>query len=411
MTDGAVGIRGRTPLQPLGGAGDKVFPPTYGVSNRADTRYALEDRRIDGVNVPCVVLDSVASQANRRELALLHAVRRDDTAVPLTSVDFRGTDVSHLGRISSLEAPHRIFDALLRDSLFDGILFRMSEPGRAITEATHRNAAALFRWAPTTLVFGGWDSTGPKGGRGAKYERTITAEITAIGVKPGVKTASRIDPAGIARKAGPVYEAIDGPWTLDPAEARLDSKGHPVQVSGGGDQPGRPAQVNHGNIPPSIDDRAGGITADRIEMTTVLSFAALRRLRFPFDGSGQPLNDTARSQAELAAHVALAALALVSTVLAIDEGFDLRSRCVLAPTGSIGFEVVHRDGSTTPITIDRDESLQLLSRAVDSAVHVGLAWDTDELLLNPTDRLIELIRRSYELNSSDDDSDSDEAAS
>ena len=35
----AVGIRCRTVLQPLGGPGDKVFPPTYGVPDNAETRY------------------------------------------------------------------------------------------------------------------------------------------------------------------------------------------------------------------------------------------------------------------------------------------------------------------------------------------------------------------------------------
>ena len=43
----------------------KVFPPTY-----EGGKYAVEDRRIDGETVPCVLLDSVASQANRMEFAL-----------------------------------------------------------------------------------------------------------------------------------------------------------------------------------------------------------------------------------------------------------------------------------------------------------------------------------------------------
>ena len=91
--------------------GDKVFPPTYGVAEREETKYATEHRRVDGQTVPSVVLDSVASQANRFELALLDAVRRGEVAVPLVSVDFRETAVADLDRLSSLEAPHRIFDA------------------------------------------------------------------------------------------------------------------------------------------------------------------------------------------------------------------------------------------------------------------------------------------------------------
>lgn len=36
----AVGVRCRTELQPLGGAGDKVFPPTYAPDGDAKTKYA-----------------------------------------------------------------------------------------------------------------------------------------------------------------------------------------------------------------------------------------------------------------------------------------------------------------------------------------------------------------------------------
>lgn len=402
-----VGIRSRIALEPLGGLGDKLFPPTFGVPDAAETKYALEDRRIDGEDVPCALLDSVASQANRRELALLEATRQGAIKVPVVSVDFRNTGVDSLDRISSLEAPHRIFDALLRDSLLDDVLFRNSAPGRAITEATHRNAAALFRWSPTTLLFGGWDSTGREGGKGAKYERAITGEITAFNIQRGVKTASRIDPAGIEKKAGPLYESPDGTWTLDEAEARKE-KGKPVRVSGGGEGPaGRPSQVNHGNFPPSMDDRAGGITADRVEALTVLSFPALRRLRFPADAHGELLDGDRRVTAEVAARTALAALGLAATVLAADEGFDLRSRCVLAATGPLVFELLDRSGTAVAFDLDSSQAITLVEQAVAEAANAGLAWETDELLLTPTDRLVDLIRRSHEL-AGDGSSESDE---
>ena len=55
-----------TDYQPAGGPGDKVFPPTYEGGS-----YATEPRYINGEEVPCVLLDSVQSQANRMEMALL----------------------------------------------------------------------------------------------------------------------------------------------------------------------------------------------------------------------------------------------------------------------------------------------------------------------------------------------------
>lgn len=395
-----VGLRAITDLEPLGGPGDKVFPPTYGVSAGASTRYAVEQRRVDGESRPSVVLDSVASQANRLELALLDAYRAGELALPVVSVDF--SDVAGLeafDRISSLEAPHRIFDAILRDSLLDDVLFRASDVGRSITEAAPRSAAALYRHSPTTLLFGGWDSTGPKGGRGAKFERAITSEVVAIGIEEGRSTSSRIDPLGIERNAATVYQAPDGTWTLDEDEAVKDKKGAPVPVTGSGEGPaGRPSQVNHGNVTPSIVTEAGGVTADRIVATTVISFAQLRRLRFPVDTGGAPLTGDRRQAAEVAARTALAALGMAATVLAFEEGFDLRSRCVLVAPKSLRFDLIRRgDAPDDEVSVSRDEALGLLGTAVEAAAAEGLVWQQDELLLQPAERLVELVRRSQAL--------------
>lgn len=391
-----VGIRARTTLEPLGGPGDKLAPPTYGVEDRAETKYATEDRVVDGRVTPSVVLDSVASQANRLELALLDAFRDDELSVPVVSADFREVEgLEGYDRISSLEAPHRVFDAILRDSLLGDRLFRLSDIGQAITEATTKNAAALYHHSPTTLLFGGWDSTGPKGGRGAKYERAITSEIVGIGVAHGVKTSSRLDPLGIELKAGPLFASKDGTWTLDEDQA-VKEKDKPVEYKGSGEgAAGRPSQVNHGNIAPSIDRKAGGVTVDRIVATTVLSFAQLRRLRFPTDANGAPLTGDARKAAEQAARTVLAALGLAATVLAFEEGFDLRSRCVLMATDDLTFELMRRgSGPSTEFTLDRGDALELLSSAIDAAEAAGLSWATEELLLQPVDRLVELVKRS-----------------
>ena len=78
----AVAIRGIAKLEPAGGPEDKVFPPTHSVRGKKDDdlwrmrpddrrgiKYAFEKRRIKGVNVDCVLIDSVQSQANRMEEA------------------------------------------------------------------------------------------------------------------------------------------------------------------------------------------------------------------------------------------------------------------------------------------------------------------------------------------------------
>src|SRR5690606_12512331 len=109
---------------------------------------------------------------NRMEEALLRAWEEDELPFPVLSIDFTGdAEIADLDRISTLQAPHRVYDALLRDSVTDGTLFRDSELGRAVTDATWRNATALYRACPTALVLGAWDSTGPRGGLGTKFQR------------------------------------------------------------------------------------------------------------------------------------------------------------------------------------------------------------------------------------------------
>jgi CRISPR-associated protein Csb1 len=406
VAGGAVGVRCRTALQPLGGEGDKVFPPTYGVDNAAETKYAMEKRRVPGADgkagpvVDAVVLDSVASQANRLELVLLDAIRRGDLKIPITAVDFSQSGVPGLDRITDFEAPHRIFDALLRDSYDGEDLFRNGPAGRSITEARLRDAAALYYHSPHTLVFGGWDSTGPRGGSGAKYERAITSEIVALDIETGVRTGSRIDPTGI-ENAAVLYEGKDAvPWVLDESEAAADNKGNPkllgAKEGGRGGEAGRPSQANLGNVTPSIDRKNGGITARQIVGTTVLSLIQLRRLRFPTHPDGTAF-DGQRAEAEVAARTALAALGLAAAALAFEEGFDLRSRCVLVADGPIRFELVKRDGAVVSFDLSSADAVKLVDECADRASAAGLPWRTEELLLRPADRLVELIKRSQDI--------------
>src|SRR5690606_38038381 len=118
-------------------------------------------------------------------------------------------------------------------------------------------------------------------------------------------------------------------------------------------------------------------------------------LRFPVDASGRPLEGEQRRAAEVAARTALAALGIAAAVLAFEDGFDLRSRCVLVATDDLTFELVRRGSQpSTEFTVDRSEALDLVDEAVSTAAEAGLPWETGEILLRPADRLVELVRRS-----------------
>ncbi len=380
----AVALRSRTTLQPAGGPGDKVFPPTYAVAVTSGHKYATEERQLGDKVSEVVLLDSVASQANRAELALLEGWETGDLRFPVPFVDFTIDDeVADIGKLTVLEAPHRLADAIFRDSLLDDTLFRLSDIGRAITDAQPRNAAALFRYSPTGLLFGMWDSTGPKGGLGSKFQRAYVSEIVGMDAKIGRKVGSRLDPLQIEREAAErkiyAHNDPDQVWTLDASEAAA-KKGKP-EVKGDG----RPSEINHGNVAPSIDAQAGGVTISQAVQTTVISLAALRRLRF----AGHDRT------AETAARTAVAALGVASIAYQHEADHDLRSRCLLIPDHPPRIELVGRDGSPAEmVEIDKPVAKTLLDQAAAYAAEQGIGWETEEIGLTPAPKLIELIKRS-----------------
>lgn len=386
MVDGAVAIRGTATLEPAGGPGDKVFPPTHAVDDKnkkPGAKYAFETRRIDGQDVNCVLIDSVQSQANRMEEALEALWAAGEIQLPVVSVDFSSV-APEVGRVTSLSAPHRIADALLRDSMLDGQLFRLSDIGRSFTDASTRNATALFKACPTGLVFGLWDSTGPKGGLGAKFQRALVSEIVGIHAVHGSKTSSRIDPLNIMKTDVYVAADDDQQWTTSVDKAKRNDRGELIRFG----KEGKPSELNHGNVTPGIDTVAGGVTIDEARHTVVLSIASLRRLGFA-SGAAQ-------------ARTVLAALGLLAVLAAESRGHDLRSRCLLVPRqgGALKLEVVARDGSTTPIELNLAGAIALYNQAV-SNLPEGMKFDTPAgeaiAQLQPSPKLADLVKKSREL--------------
>ena len=382
VSGSAAALRCVTDYQPVGGPGDKVMPPTY-----EGGKYATEERfdPTTGELRKCVLLDSVQSQANRMELALLEAHRTGKVAIPLLVTRFDQAELPMNFNVSSLEAPHRIADALFRDSLLDGTMFRESGTGRLLDTADIRNATGLFGICPTALVFGLWDSTGPRGGLGAKFQRALVSEIVGYDAVPGVKTSGRLDPARIKRSAGPLYirdgTQKDGPdWMLAKGRSKYGRK-----------RTGRPSEANHGNVTPGISD--GGFTISGAKQTTTLSLAVLRRLRFPCDVSA-----SSERQVNLVARTALAALGLAAGSLA-REDVDLRSRCHLFAEGPSVWQLLDRPGeAAVEFALDPDAALRLLSKAIQEATDTGLPW-SGEVDLTPSPELVELVRRSQDLAS------------
>ena len=382
----AAAFRCVTRYQPAGGSGDKVFPPTY-----EGGQYATEQRiaPATGAIRECVLLDSVASQANRMELALLAARRSGRVDLPLLEARFDRDDLPRKFTVTSLEAPHRIADALFRDSLLDGKMFRQSDTGKLLDHARIDNAAGIFGICPTALLFGFWDSTGPRGGLGVKFQRAITSEIIGYDAVQGKKTSSRIDPASIRAGVRPLYERASESdeqpiWTLEREQA---AGGNRPRTLG---RDGRPSEANHGNVTPTIAD--GGFTISEAVQTTTLSLAVIRRLRFPLNGAAGY-----DAGVDSAARAVLVALGLAAGTMARTDT-DLRTRCHLLPQNPVVWELLDLPGQLpAEFPLDEMSALELLNAAIADARGKGLPWESI-ISLTPSDDLLELVKRSQDLD-------------
>jgi CRISPR-associated protein Csb1 len=386
----AAAFRCRRRLQPAGGAGDKVFPPTF-----AGAVYAVEQRRIPGRPDPmtCVVLDTVQSQANRMEQALQEALDGGRITIPVLKVDFSAWSptgdkpadekfIDDVGTITSLQMPHRLADAILRDSQTKdgGVKFRESEKGKTLNTVSQRNATVLYQLCPTALIFGMWDSTGPKGGLGAKFERAMVSEVVGVGATLGdLLRGVRRDPIE-ARADVKVLKPADKNWSI----AAANAKG---AVS--------PSAVNHSSVPfpeqrkeKTDKNLYSGATIEFAEQVTTLSLIVLRRLCFP---AGSASN----SEADAAGRTVLAALGLCAATLAFESGLALRSRCLIWPEEPMLWELLAKPGGEPErFSLSADEAIALLKEAVAAAKAAKLEWEEKAIELVPQAKLADLVRLS-----------------
>lgn len=393
-------IRRISRLQPVGGVGDKIFPPTYPAARQGEVpRHVFERRRVDGREAWCVLIDSVQSQANRLEEALLAAAERDGLPLPYVTVDFRNAGLDPLERITSLDAPHRVYDAILRDSLRDDEPFMQSKAGRRLAEATSADATALLEISPAALLFGAWHSQGEGGGLGAKFPRALVSEIMGIDAPvdevvanqrtgetaprtAGQRTGSRIDPLGVQKNVK-IYRSAqdDKDWTPQETKAARKQAGPILFSRKRGDKAGKPSVINHGNVTPSVEPL--GVTCAYAEHRAVITLAGLRRLRF-----GSDIRDAA-------GRVLIAALGLVALAEQDARGYALRSRCDLVCDGRAPLELVRADGATDAIELDREQARALYGEAYSQAASAGFRFES--ITLKPQDKLIEVVKRSRKL--------------
>lgn len=235
--DGPAALVVREHLIPVEGADAVLFPATY-----ADIGYNIDyenQRERTGRNV-CLV-DSVGSQANRIEPLFKDA----PYAALVPQIVIKAGDKE----INLLDAGHRAGDALARCSALQ------DELKAAFTAVLKGNAVPLAKIAPTSLVFGVWDSRDTQ----AKLPRLIASTIRAYDVRKLTRSAQFW--AGGSSDPNPIY---DNPALLGPITDKNDKDSRST------------AGFTH---VPSTGAHGGVIADGGIRRDAVLALSALKLLR------------------------------------------------------------------------------------------------------------------------------------
>ena len=171
MSNGPVALTIREYLEPVNGKDSVLFPATFAPPLNVDNPPSYV---ISGGEKKVALVDTVGSQANRIEPIFAKEEFRD--LVPQVSVK-----VNDNGRtVSILEAGHRAADAVFR---FSNMAEVLDAAFVAIRDAG--DSSKLAKIAPTSLVFGAWDSRGTR----VKLPRIVGSVIRAYDVEELIRSA------------------------------------------------------------------------------------------------------------------------------------------------------------------------------------------------------------------------------
>ena len=371
---GASVLTSVTPLEPAAGPHASVAPAKFleGKGRTAKPVFAYERRFWDGEAVTAVLIDSKQSQSNRLEAAVSAAIADQDPVLARTPrIELRFED----GQVySDIDLPHRAFDGQIRAGTINGEPATAAQEYRELRNATVADARPLLERSPITLLLGGWDAS--RKTHAGRYRSLLVGEIIGIlsdqGRDPEVNQSkrggARIDPLGARIQLDQAErEAI-----ADVQKSELSDKAYTNSYGKGG----KSSSLGLGGIPPSLE-QLGGVTCRAIIRSHVLSFAALRALRF----------DSPTSEGDVACRALLAALAL-NGLARSDAELLLRANCDLVEAGPAVVTLDKRYGQKEnfePLSIEQAQ--ELLSAAIDNAVQAAnLTWDGSILVVegNPT---------------------------
>lgn len=336
-------------LKPVGDP--VIFPPTYAnpSQRKGDPPVYNIDRFSDaehGRQHSVCVIDSIPSQANRIEPVFGSLIDSEGTAVKLVPLARVQAEVSGKNvEIDLLDAGHRAADAVVRMSS------KATDLRNASRSRLLGDSLPLAKAAPTSLVFGMWDSRET----GVKVPRLINSIIRAYGVLEH-RRSSQFNPAIDFEGAGVLREQKDKKLS----EVGMD---------------GAPATFQHGGI-----EAIGGICRDAaVNLCTlrdILSKSRPKANSKPSEAEFEVLIDSKEIKAatqQLQRYIL--GLALVAITYFDGKTLNLRQGCQLVndPAKPIKRVLVSSDGTEAPFEVDRDGAIAYAAAAA-TAFGVGADW-------------------------------------
>jgi len=309
-------------LMPVEGEDGVLFPPTFAAAagEGFPGGYNIDppptkDQAWQDENV-CLI-DSVGSQANRIEPIF----KEEPYAKLVPQVVVEAGE----HRVNLLDAGHRAGDALVRCS---ELADQVNEAFRAVERGDYSQLASF---APTSLVFGAWNSRGEKGAQ-SKVPRLMSSTIRAFNVRPLTRGAVYIPPMD--------YSMADIFSEQDTAKAEGDKK-NPLAKRG---FVHNPASNAHGGV-----IAKGGVRRD-----ATLSLAALKLIQ---------AGDTEQTL-KLRRYV----LSLSLVALTAEPDPYLRQGCnlVINPEKPAECSEVYRSGERKPFKLSHEDAIafaQLAAKA------------------------------------------------
>lgn len=307
-------------LLPAGGL--PVFPPSV------EGRTEIHSRHIDGQSVQVVELDSVGSSANRIEECLRALYDAGEYPLPVSSTTIKVGDGDVV--ITTLDGPHRVFDAWLRYSAVEGSDqdFEASELGIELAHCHLGALDTLLEVSAHDLLLGTWDShrKGPHGQ--VRIARALTSTLIGLDPIEQASFAARRDPLNFGEGSEKAFRG------KKLSEAGLSSIPPQKNIPYEEDDNGTPRKYGASRV-----EFRGGVSISSARFQAFLSFPSLRRLGF-------------QRYEPIEVRTALAWLGIYGLLLRCAQGWDLRSRCVLTADGPAKLRLVGADGAKTDFDVD-----------------------------------------------------------